>query len=141
MSGFFNPWSHWDISEEIKREDWIVKAECGMDLTDFPKDFKQRKHIHARNIYAPKNGILKRVVFDEFLTSRIFPKYEAKNYILHNIFVIDYKHKTIIEKYYEADSVPPLQFLFHDEKEANMMASPESDEFYKHITFEYSDQY
>ena len=141
MSGFFNPWSHWDISEEICWEDWIVRAECGMDLSSFPADFKQRKHIHTRNIYAPRNGIIKRVVLDEYLTSHIFPKYEGKNYTLHNIFVTDYRHKPIVEEYFEESSHAKLQFVFDDKDEAERICNPASDEFYSHIRFEYVDQY
>lgn len=141
MSGFFTPWSHWDISEEINWEDWIVRAECGMDLSDFPKDFKQSKHIHCRNIYAPRNGILKRVVFDEYLTSHIFPKYEGKNYVMNNIFVTDYLHRPISNNYFDEDSKAPLQFVFDDKNEAERICNPANNEFYSHIKFEYVDQY
>jgi len=141
MSGFFTPWSRWDVSEEIKWEDWVVKAECGMDLSDFPKDFHQSRHIHGRNIYAPHNGILKEVIFDEYLTSHIFPKFEGTRYTMHNLYVTDYLHEPISENYPEAPSKSPLQFVFDDPKEAERICDPSSDEFYKHIKFVYQDQY
>ena len=141
MSGFFTPWSHWDDAEEIKWEEWIVRAECGFDLSDFPKGFRQKKHIHSRNIYAPRNGIIKRVVFDEYLTSHIFPKYEGKNYIMNNIFVTDHRHRPISLNYFEEDSQCRLQFSFDDKDEAERICNPASDEFYSHIRFEYADQY
>ena len=102
---------------------------------------RQRKHIHTRNIYAPRNGIIKRVVLDEYLTSHIFPKYEGKNYTLHNIFVTDYRHKPIVEEYFEESSHAKLQFVFDDKDEAERICNPASDEFYSHIRFEYVDQY
>ena len=141
MSGFFTPWSRWDVSGEISWEEWIVCAECGMDLSDFPKNFKQRKHIHSRNIYAPRNGIIKRMVLDEYLTSHIFPEYDGKNYVLNNIYVTDYLHRPVSENYFEQDSRASLQFVFDDKAEAERICDPNSDEFYSHIRFEYADIY
>ena len=138
-SGFFAPWSHWDITREICWEDWILKAECGMDLSDFPIGIKQNINIHSRNIYAPKNGLLKNVIFDEYLTSCIYPKFEGKNYMLHDIFVRDYLHKPIDENYPESGK-NQLYFVFKTKEEAELMCNPNSDEFYKHIKFEYSSE-
>lgn len=140
MSGFWRPWAHWDMSEEIKWEDWIVKAECGMDLSDFPKGFKNNRYIYSRNIYAPKNGIIKRLVFDEYLTSHIFPKYEGKNYCLNNLFVTDHIHKPIVLGCPNLCE-PILQFSFDNKEEAEKICDPNNNEFYKHISFEYVDQY
>ena len=141
MSGFFNPWANWDVSGEITWEDWIVRAECGMDLSDFPVGFRQRKHIHCRNIFAPRDGILKRVVFDEYLSSHIFPHYDGRNLTLHNIYVTDHLHMPIVESYPAAPSKSPLQFAFDSAEEADRICNPESDEFYSHIRFEYADAY
>jgi len=140
MSGFFEPWSHWDTSEEINWEEWIIRAECGMDLSGFPRGFAHKRHIHGRNIYAPRNGILKRVIFDEYLTSHIFPKYEAKNLIMHNLFVTDYLHEPISDNYFPTGK-GSLQFVFDNKAEAERICNPESNEFYSHITFEYADIY
>ena len=138
-SGFFAPWSHWDITREICWEDWILKAECGMDLSDFPKGIKQNINIHSRNIYAPKNGLLKNVIFDEYLTSRIYPKYDGKNLSWHDIFVRDYLHTPISENYPESGK-NQLYFKFDTVEEAERMCDPNNDEFYSHIKFEYSDK-
>lgn len=139
MSGFFDPWSHWDASGEINWEEWIVRAECGMDLSGFPVGIKQQKHIHCRNIFAPRDGILKRVVFDEYLTSHMFPKRDIKNYVLYNLYVTDHVHNPVIENY-PSHGQGEIWFEFDDPEEALRMSIPEtSDEFYKHITFEYAD--
>lgn len=137
-SGFYVPWSHWDITEEICWEDWILKAECGMDISDYPVGIEQNINIHSRNIYAPKNGLLKEVIFDEYLTSCIYPKYNGKNLIWSNIFVRDYLH-TPIDKNYPECGKNQLYFVFKTKKEAEIMCDPQSDEFYKHIKFVYLD--
>lgn len=138
-SGFFVPWSHWDISREICWEDWILKAECGMDLSGFPVNIEQNINIHSRNIYAPKNGLLKNVIFDEYLTSCIYPKYDGKNYSLHDIFVRDYLHVPILENYPESGK-NQLYFIFKTTEEAERMCNPENNEFYSHIKFEYDNK-
>jgi len=140
MSGAWEPWSHWDMSEEINWEEWIVRAECGMDLSGFPRGFKYKRHIHTRNIYAPRNGLLKRVIFDEYLTSHMFPKFEGKNYVMHNMFVTDHLHQPIFERYFPTGG-PLIQFAFDNAEEAERITNPENDEFYSHITFEYADCY
>jgi formate-dependent phosphoribosylglycinamide formyltransferase (GAR transformylase) len=136
MSGFFNPWAQWDISGELTWEDWIVRAECGMDLSAFPVGIRQEKHIHCRNIFAPRNGIIKRIVFDEYLTSHIYPFFTGKNLILHNMYVTDHLHNPIIESYPSVGRCP-LQFAFDSAEEAERISNPANDEFYSHIRFEY----
>lgn len=141
MSGFFTPWSRWDVAREIEWEEWIVRAECGMDLSGFPDNFKQELNIHSRNIFAPQNGIIKKVEFDEYLTSHIWPKYDGKNYTMNNLYVTDYLHEPISENYPEAPSQNRLMFAFDDKNEAERICNPASDEFYSHIKFEYIDRY
>ena len=140
MSGFFNPWSDWDITGEILWEEWIVKAECGMDLSDFPVGIKQNKFLHFRNIYAPKNGIIKRMVFDEYLSSRIFPKNNIKELVFNNMYVFDHEHYPLIDVS-PSTGRPLLMFEFETKEELERMSDPNSDEFYSHIRFEYSDTY
>ena len=141
MSGFFTPWSRWDVSEEIKWEEWIVKAECGMDLSDFPMGYRQKRYILARSIYAPRNGIIKNVIFDEYLTKHLFPYPDGKNFTMHNLFVTDYLHQPIIDNYPEQPSHETIRFVFDDPAEAERLSNPMNNEFYSHIRFEYADEY
>lgn len=147
MSGFFNPWSQWDISKEICWEDWIVKAECGMDLSEFPVGIKQNKYMHSRNIFAPKNGIIRKIEFDEYLTSHLYPKRDCNKFTLNNMFVTDYYHKPVIDTLHYADEKnlsigsDQLIFVFDSKEEVEKFGMPDSDEFYSHIKFEYVDQY
>ena len=142
MSGFTVPWPEWNLSTGLQWEDWIVKAECGMNLSDFPIGIKQNRFFHTRNLYAPKNGIIKRIVFDEFLTSHIYPKREEKNYCLYNVIINDHIHQPFIEPYIREDEKGmrgnTMRFMFDSYEECERFANPaNSDELYKHITFEY----
>ena len=145
MSGFTEPWPEWNWSVKgLKWEDWIVKAECGMDLSDFPKGIKQNVYSIHRNIYAPKNGILKKVIFDEYLTSHMWPKREEKNYVLHNMIVSDHFHQPVLDACTNEDATAArgntMRFRFDTYEECEYNFNPDnSDEFYKHITFEYAE--
>ncbi|MBR0482305.1 MAG: hypothetical protein IJJ48_07530 [Firmicutes bacterium] len=145
MSGFTEPWPEWNWSVKgLKWEDWIVKAECGMDLSDFPKGIKQNVYSIHRNIYAPKNGILKKVIFDEYLTSHMWPKREEKNYVLHNMIVSDHFHQPVLDACMNEDATAArgntMRFRFDTYEECEYNFNPDnSDEFYKHITFEYAE--
>lgn len=127
MSGEDTPWHEWNETTGLKWEDWIVRAECGMDLSNFPRGIKQNRFFHNRNLYAPKNGIMKRIILDEYLTSHLYPKYEGKNYILYDKFVYDCKHEPILK----------LDFEFESQEEMEHIASVTEDNFYPHIVFEY----
>ena len=144
MSGFTEPWPEWNLSTGINWEDWIVKAECGMDLSDFPVGIKQTRYFHHRNIYAPKNGVIKRVIFDEYLTSHIYPKHEEKHFFLYDLVITDHRHQPIIASFTDESETRArgniLRFEFDSEKECEFISNPaNSDEFYKHITFEYEE--
>ena len=131
MSGEPTPWHEWNETIGFSWTDWIVKAECGMDLSEFPRNAKQNKFIHNRDIYVPKNGILKRVIFDEYLTSHMYYKIPGiKNYVLFNEFVSDYRHNPIVKG---------MKFVFDTDEEMEFVASYKEDNFYKHITFEYEE--
>jgi len=142
MSGFTEPWPEWNLSTGLKWEDWIVKSECGMDLSDFPVGIKQSRYFHHRNIYAPKNGILKKVVFDEYLTSHIYPKHEEVNYCLYDMVISDHIHQPVVDACISESETRArgniLRFEFDSIEECERISNPaNSDEFYKHITFEY----
>ena len=144
MSGFTEPWPEWNLSTGLQWEDWIVKAECGMDLSDFPVGIKQNRFFHLRNIYAPKNSVLRRVVFDEYLTSHIYPKHEEKNFFLYDMVISDHIHQPVIDAFTNEDETRArgntMRFEFDTYEECEHIANPaNSDEFYKHITFEYKD--
>lgn len=127
MSGEDTPWHEWNETTGLRWEDWIVKAECGMDLSDFPRGIKQNRFFHGRKLYAPKDGIIKRIILDEYLTSHLYPKYEGRNYILYDRFVTDCYHNPLCE----------LKFEFNSQKEMENISDPLNDSFYPHITFEY----
>lgn len=144
MSGFTDAWPEWDMSTDFHWADWIVKAECGMDLSDFPVGVKQNKFMLYRNIYAPKNGIVRRVVFDEFLTSHIYPKHEEKEFFLYDLTVSDHIHQPVVDACVNENEARArgniLRFRFDTNAECTYYADPaNSDEFYKHITFEYEE--
>lgn len=129
MSGEPQPVHEWDRSTGLCWTDWIVKAECGMDLSDFPKGITQNKFIHNRNVYAPKNGIIKRVVFDEYLTKHLYRNPGcSKTYSLYDKYIFDYRHQPVIEG---------LQFIFDTREEMEFVASFKEDNFYEHVSFEY----
>ncbi len=127
MSGESIPWHEWNETSGLCWEEWIVKAECGMDLSDFPKGIKQNRFFHNRKIYAPKNGIIDRVVLDEYLTKHLNHGYPGKNYILYNKVVTDYYHEPVAD----------LKFEFASQAEMEKIASVTEDNFYPHVTFEY----
>ena len=144
MSGFTEPWPEWNMTTGMNWEDWIVKAECGMDLSDFPIGIKQNPYFHLRNIYAPKDGHIKKVVFDEYLTSHIYPEFNAKEFCMYDIVVTDHIHQPIVSCFTDFGSNEIrgnyLTFKFDTEKECEFISNPEnSKEFYKHIIFEYNE--
>jgi len=144
MSGFWYPWTEWDHTTGLNWCDWIVKSECGMDISDFPVGIKQSKYFYRRNIYAPKNGHITTVRFDEYLTSHMVPKREEKNYVLHDLVVTDHLRQPVVdvcESFFKTGlrtGEGPVNFQFDTIAECEYLANPKnSDEFYKHITFEY----
>ena len=147
MSGFNEPMPGWDYSTSLMWEDWIVMAECGMDLSDFPKGIKQDRYYHSRSVYAPRNGKLKKVVFDDYLSARMVYQnpnefvdagYDCfhtnvlrrqKNFTLENIEITDHIHQPLIG----------VKLRFNTMKEAEFMSDYNTDHFYEHVTFEYED--
>lgn len=148
MSGFDEPLPEWDYTTSLMWEDWIVKAECGMDLSDFPRGVKQDRYFHYREVYAPRNGKLKRMVFDEYLTAHMVPAVRGadfsigdlrsghvtplrlqKNFTVEDVEITDHLHQ-------------PLTFVrlrFDTVKEAEYMSDFVTDHFYEHVIFEYED--
>lgn len=127
FSGFDTPWAEWNETTGLDWAEWVVRAECGMDLSDFPRGIKQNRFFHYRKVYAPKNGIIKRVIFDEYLTKHLYPKYEGKNYIVYDAFVWDHRHQPVAD----------LKFQFDSRAEMESLSDITVDNFYPHITFEY----
>lgn len=129
MSGEDTPWHEWNETTGLSWEDWVVRAECGMDLSDFPVGIKQNRFFHNRKLYAPHNGIMSRVVFDEYLTQHMYPKYEGKNFILYDKFAYDCRHEPLGE----------FKFEFDSQEEMEMISDVNVDNFYSHVTFEYKE--
>ena len=129
FSGFAEPCPEWNYSTSLLWEDWVLKAECGMDLSDFPKGIRQDKFFHNRTVYAPKNGKLKRVEFDPYLTAHMVPMCNARNFVLENIEVEDHIHQGIAS----------VKLRFNSYEEAEYMADYIEDHFYEHVTFEYEE--
>lgn len=129
MSGFPEPKPQWNYTTNLRWEDWIVRAECGLDLSDFPKGIKQDRYRHTRSVYAPRNGHLKRMVFDDYLTCYMEGVRQVKNFTLENIDVTDYRHQPITS----------VALHFNTLADAAAMADMNVDNFYPHVTFEYDD--
>lgn len=139
MSGFGEPLPEWDYNTCLMWEDWVVKAECGMDLSDFPKGVKQDRYYHYRNVYAPRNGKLKKMVFDNYLSARIVPQEvnsfhtnvnrRQKNFAIENVEITDHIHQPLVN----------VKLRFATLKEAEIMSDFNTDSFYQHVTFEYED--
>ncbi|MBP0969634.1 MAG: hypothetical protein J5744_05750 [Oscillospiraceae bacterium] len=127
MSGEGTPWHEWNETTGLCWEEWVVKAECGMDLSDFPVGIKQNRFFHNRNIYAPKNGIISRIVLDEYLTKHLHHGYPGKEYVLYDKFVSDHRHEPVANLKFEFDSQSEMEFI----------ADNTVDNFYPHIRFEY----
>ena len=138
MSGFDEPWPQWDLTTGLRWEDWIVRAECGMDLSDFPRGIRQNRFFHARDIYAPRDGIIKRLVFDEYLTSHMYPPCSAKEFEMAGLFVTDHLHNPLVRNFV-LPTGGPVFFEFDSPEEAAYVGSPEEDHFYNHIRFEYDE--
>lgn len=149
MSGFTEPMPEWNYSTGLMWENWIVKAECGMDLSDFPKGIQQHLYFHSRSVYAPRDGKLKRMVFDNYLSSRMVPVATSgtfemgdlhrfhvnplrtqKNFTIENVEITDHRHQRLTY----------VRFRFDTVKEAEYISDIENDHFYEHVTFEYEDE-
>lgn len=148
MSGFDEPLPEWDYNTSLMWEDWIVRAECGMDLSDFPRGVKQDRYFHYREVYAPRNGKLKKMVFDDYLTASMVPAIRGsefaigtlcsghvtplrfqKNFTIENVEITDYKHEPLAY----------VKLRFNTIKDAEYMSDFVEDHFYEHVTFEYED--
>ena len=147
MSGFGEPMPGWDYSTSLMWEDWIVMSECGMDLSDFPKGIKQDRYYHYRSVYAPRNGKIKRMVFDDYLSARMIPQHDGafslddyrifhtnvirsqKNFTMENVEITDHMHQPLMS----------VKLRFNTMKEAEFMSDYNVDHFYEHVTFEYED--
>lgn len=128
-SGFADPWPEWDDTVSVLWEDWVLRAECGFDVSDFPVGIKQSKYFHNRSVFAPKNGHLKKVEFDTYLTAHLVSpsnvSLPGNKLIIEDINVNDYLHQPLIS----------VKLRFNTLKEMEYISDPEVDEFYKHITF------
>lgn len=132
MSGEPKPWHEWNRSTGLCWEDWIVKAECGMDLSDFPKGIKQNRFFLTRKIYAPKSGIIKKASLDEYLTAHLYPPFPGKKYELWNFYINDHFHEPI-DRFTDE-----FKFEFDNREEMERLADPTTDNFYSHVSFEYA---
>lgn len=148
MSGFAEPLPEWDYSTSLMWEDWVVMAECGMDLSDFPKGVKQDRYYHNRLVYAPRNGKLKKMIFDDYLSARMVPSCfddqtmknmqcfhtnvtrGQKNFTIENVEITDHIHQPLTS----------VKLRFNTMKENEYMADFAEDHFYEHVTFEYEDE-
>lgn len=130
FSGYGHPWAMCNRSTGLRWEDWVVRAECGMSLEDFPKGLVPSNYWHARCIYAPKNGILRKVTFDEYLTKRMYPEHDGTNFVMRDIFVTDHIHNEILTF---------QMFKFDSYEELTEISDPKNSSFYEHISFEYEE--
>lgn len=136
-SGSATPWSEWVLPTGLQWEDWTLKAECGMDISDFKQYLPKQKYYHIRNVYAPRNGIIKKVTFDKYLTSHMYPNPECEELKFYNIYVTDHIHQPIIDITTKPGGTGRFFFAFDTKEEANAIGNPENNDFYSHIKFEY----
>ena len=127
FSGFGEPCPEWNYSTSLLWEDWVLKAECGIDLSGFPKGIKQDHFFHYRSVYAPRNGKLKKMTFDPYLTAHITPMHPARCFTVENVEVTDHIHQPVAW----------VKLRFNTCEEAEMMSDYTVDNFYPHVTFEY----
>ena len=100
-----------------------------MDLSGLPKGIRQDRFFHYRNVYAPRNGKLKKVEFDPYLSSHIVPMCNARTFTMENVLVTDHIHQ----------SIAWVKLRFNTYEEAQQMSDFNTDHFYEHVTFEYED--
>ena len=75
-------------STGIKWEDWIVKAEAGVDCSNFPV-IKQQGFCGRHCIMSPKNGIVKDVLIDNSIKNNIYKdlSWWKKNDVINNFMI------------------------------------------------------
>lgn len=129
FSGFPSPCPEWNYNTHLLWEDWVLKAECGMDLSDFPRGIRQDKYFHNRSVYAPRNGKLKKMELDTYLTAHMDPMHMQRNFTVENVEVTDHIHQPVAW----------VKLRFNSYKEAEAMSDYVNDNFYSHVTFEYED--
>lgn len=120
----------WNLVTGLCWEDWVLRAECGLSLDDFPRGIGQGFPYISRKIYAPRNGHLDKVIFDDYLTEKLIEPvdFAGTNYVLRDIEVTDHLYQPIAD---------PLKFRFDDAKEMHDHFMPENDTFYDHVQFIY----
>lgn len=60
-----------EASTGVKWNEWIVRAEMGLDVSDFPRWAPQKNNIMYYVLVPPTNGVYKRTIIDESVCRRI----------------------------------------------------------------------
>lgn len=83
--------------------EWIVKAETGMDCSDFP-EIKQTGFCGRHCIMSSKNGVVKDVVIDTYIRKNIYDNLMwwkkddvVENYMVHKLGVILLEYQSMDE--------------------------------------------
>ncbi len=119
----------WSKATGLSWEDWVLRAECGLSLEDFPCGLEQRFPYHSRQVFAPKDGHLKEVIFDGLLTEKMEKPedFNGEKFILRDIQVENHAYQPI----------GSFTFLFRDKEEMFKLFAPGCDSFYDHVEFIY----
>ena len=67
-----------EASTGVKWSEWIVKAEMGLDVKDFPKWTPQKENVMYQVLVPPKNGIVRDVVLDNWITDHLIYSTEER---------------------------------------------------------------
>lgn len=95
--------------------EWIVKAESGMDCSNFPTNIVQQGFCGRHCIMGDKNGIVKDVKISEELKENIYneliwwkPKDEITNFMVDKLGILFLKYKTREEMISKTEKINEL---------------------------------
>lgn len=84
---------------EIPWAEWIVRAECGLDCSTFPKNKWQSKFCGRHCIMGSKNGVIKNVKIADEIVNNIYEQFlwwkpgdEITNYMVDKLGVLFLKY-------------------------------------------------
>ena len=106
-----------DYSTGLDWASWIVKAETGMNCSEFPK-VNQKGYCGRHCIMSSKNGTVKNVVIDEHIAGNIYNKlmwwekgYCIKNYLEEKIGIVILKYDSMDEMLDKTKRINDLIFI------------------------------
>ena len=67
-----------ELSTGVKWSEWIVKAEMGIDVSDYPRWTPQKGNVMYQVLVPPKNGILREVILDKWISDHMIYSTEER---------------------------------------------------------------